>query len=422
MGTTRRKMTWKRVVVLLIVLGVAVAAGKATYAWLRPVVTVTKVMRGPVVEAFYATGTVLPDDEFPVKASLAGTLTEVTVSKGDTVKQGQRIGFVEDPEMRFRLAQAQAELHERQKLADASTSPPLAEFDAKISALNEQMAIADREKDRVSKMVQSGAANSTDLDQVQDRVSRLVADLAGQKAQRQAKKLELDKNVEVAQAALDIAQWNVDQQILRAPVDGKVLDRPQTLGTRLAVNDHIMQVADVRPENLVMRCSVDEEDIVRVQPGQKVQMTLYAFAGREPFIGKVKQIYDKADEVRRTFEVDVAFENVDPRLAAGMTGELAFIIAEKDSALLVPSQAIQAGGLWTVGADGRLAKIDGAKVGLRSVERTEVGGSVTEGQTVVISALGALGTGQRVRLNHMDADVAAGLNKPVEKTDGFKGF
>ena len=59
-----------------------------------------------------------------------------------------------------------------------------------------------------------------------------------------------------------------------------VLDRPVTVGTRLAVNDHIMWVADVRPEKLIMRAAVDEEDKVYVKEGQIVRMTLYAFPGQ----------------------------------------------------------------------------------------------------------------------------------------------
>ena len=65
--------------------------------------------------------------------------------------------------------------------------------------------------------------------------------------------LELERELQVAKAALDTANWNLEQQTLSRPIDGVVLDRPLSVGTRLAINDHVMRVADVRPEKLVMR-------------------------------------------------------------------------------------------------------------------------------------------------------------------------
>ena len=84
-----------------------------------------------------------------------------------------------------------------------------------------------------------------------DRVKERVIEAESIKAQRAAKKLELDRQVEVGRAALDIANWNLEQQTLKAPIDGVVLDRPTAIGTRVAVNDSIMRIADVTPVNLV---------------------------------------------------------------------------------------------------------------------------------------------------------------------------
>ena len=94
-----------------------------------------------------------------------------------------------------------------------------------------------------------------------------------------------------------------------------MLDRPVSLGTRLAINDHILIMADVRPTMLVMRAAVDEEDKNKLRVGQLVQMTLYSFPDdRDKFTGHVKTIYHKADPQRRTFEVDVEIDR--PEAAA----------------------------------------------------------------------------------------------------------
>ncbi|HEY8668159.1 MAG TPA: efflux RND transporter periplasmic adaptor subunit, partial [Tepidisphaeraceae bacterium] len=231
------------------------------------------------------------------------------------------------------------------------------------------------------------------------------------------------------------AQWNLDQQTVRSPIEGIVLDRPTSRGTRVAINDHIMQIADLSPANLVMRAAVDEEDKNKVRLGQTVRMTLYSFPD-EVFRGIVDRIYDKADESRRTFEVDVRIMPVTvadalpfeiPLLlekrfvfSPGMTGELAFIMAAKDKAIVVPSQALQAGQIWGV-HDGRLVKLNAA-IGLKSVERVEVKTGVNVGDRIVVSPIGTLREGQAVSVDVIDPKVAAEMNRPKEKEGTFRGF
>src|SRR5262249_52049114 len=151
-------------------------------------------------------------------------------------------------------------------------------------------------------------------------------------------------------------------------------------------NDHLMQIADVRPEMLIMRAAVDEEDKADVKLGQAVRMTLYAFAGRN-FQGKVEKIYDKADPDRRTFEVDVEMTDKSDAFAAGMTGELAFIIAEKERATVIPSQAVQSGQVWIV-RNGQIQPVE-TLLGLKSIERVEVLGGLQPSDEVIISPIDA---------------------------------
>ena len=382
-------------------------------------VVVSDAVEGPVVQAFYSTGTIQPERDFPIKANIAGTLTAVQVDKGDAVKPDQPLAVVTDPELEYTARKAEAEVVEKQKRADPKNSPALQEFDARIVAAQAQLDIAQREQERIKGLIERNAAAQTDLDSAMDRVKTIWAQLESFKAQRSAKQLELERELAVAQAALDTAKWYLKQQTLTAPIDGTVLDRPLAVRTRVAINDRIMTVADVRPEKLVMRAAVDEEDVTFAHVGQIVRMTLYAYEGKS-FEGKVQRIYPQADEARRTFEVDVKILEPDARLAPGMTGELAFILDQKDKAIVVPSQAVQRGTVYTV-ENGLLKKLD-VELGLRGIERVEVRRGLQPGQKVVISAIGELKEGDRVRASYMDPVTAAGLNKPKQKTDSFRGF
>jgi RND family efflux transporter MFP subunit len=420
-------------VVLAALVLAAAGAAYTLFTALRPSVTVTEVVERRVVQAFYATGTVSPEREYPIRTSTAGLLVEVFVDKGDLVKQGQPLARVDDPDLDAKVRQAEAEVAERQARADAKASPVLREFDDRLRFTKEMWDIADREQQRLRKLVETSAATQIDVDRALDRLKTISMDLTNWQAQRDAKQLELQKDLEVARAALAAAKENAKRQTLVAPVDGVVLDRPVAQGTRLALNDQVMRVADVRPEKLVMRAQVDEEDITKVRVDtddpQLVQMSLYAFSPRpgerqveqRVFEGRVLRKYDQADADRRTFEVDVSLPPDETRFQPGMTGELAFVMRSKEKAAVVPAQAVQGGALYVV-RGGRLTRAEGVEFGVSGVERIEVTGGLQPGERVVVSPVGDLKPGQSVRETYMDPDTAAGLNKPKEKEIFRGGF
>jgi RND family efflux transporter MFP subunit len=418
-----RAQTLVRWVLLAVVVAAVAGVALAVYGYARPVVTVTEIVPAPVVQAFYATGTLSPVRDHPIKTPVEGIIERFPdgplIDKGSRVTKGQPLLKVVDPELELMELRAQAELDEKRARADDKTSPVLAEFDARISATLELLDLAKAEQRRIVKALETRAATQVDLDRTIDRVKGLWKEAEGLKAQKAAMLLRLKADLEVAEAAHRIALWNLDQQTLKSPMDGVVLDRPVSPGTHLNVNDPVMMIADVRPANLVMRAAVDEENMTMCREGQEVQISLYSYPGRV-FSGHVSKIYDKADPQRRTFEVDVGIDHPDDRMAAGMTGELAFVVASKGRAAVAPRQALMGGKIYTV-RDGKLATVE-ANVGLTSIERVEVLTGLDVGDRVVISPVAGLRPGQPVRTTFMDPTAAAGLNKPKPKEIFRGGF
>jgi len=422
---TRKGYSFTRWIVTLgIIITIGLAAIWAFRQFAGVAVSVTTVETGPVIQAFYSTGTVQPDREYPIKSNTAGILTEVRADKGSAVRKGDVLAIVADPVLQFLVDKSKAELDEKLQRVDEKSSPVLMEFDAKISAATELLTIAKRESGRLEEAITMNAASQSDLDTALDRLKRVWIEGESLKSQKEAKKLELQREVEVAKSALSTAQWNLDQQTLRAPVNGAVLDRPTSIGTRVAVNESIMRVADVTPAKLVMRAAVDEEDVTKVREGQIVRMSLYAFEG-DVLSGKVTRIYDQADSERRTFEVDVQLDQPKEGLQPGMTGELIFVLYHKDDCLVLPTQSLQKSKEkeWIyLAKDGKLKRID-AKIGLRSIERIEVLAGIEKGDLVILTPMNDPVDGERVRVTEqVDSKIAAGLNKPPPVNDSFKGF
>src|SRR5262249_27309924 len=149
MRQRRAQVSLRWIVSAVVVVAVVGLGGLIALRIARPTVTVTEAVTGPVVQAFYSTGTIQPEREFPIKSNTAGILQQVLVDKGDHVKKGQALAVVSDPALLYTKDKAQAELDEKLKRADDKTSPVLGEFDSKIIAANDMLAIAKREEQRL---------------------------------------------------------------------------------------------------------------------------------------------------------------------------------------------------------------------------------------------------------------------------------
>ena len=83
-------------------------------------------------------------------------------------------------------------------------------------------------------------------------------------------------------------------------------------------------------------------------------------------------------------EVDIEIDQPSDRFQAGMTGELAFVVEEKASAHILPSQAVQKSGAVYVVRDGRIVR-EMPVVGVRAVDRVEIVSGLAPGEQVVLT-------------------------------------
>src|ERR1700722_20288155 len=152
-------MKWFSTAILITAL--LAGAGALAYHYLRPSVDITEVVQGPVVEAFYATGTVSAEHEYSVRSPVDGII-HLSVDKGSPVHRGQLLATVDNADLRFAVDQSKAELKRKIALADDNTSPMLSELRAKYAAANDQLKIALDDQRRVTSLMGHGATSQND--------------------------------------------------------------------------------------------------------------------------------------------------------------------------------------------------------------------------------------------------------------------
>jgi HlyD family secretion protein len=390
-----------------------------------PPYQVAQVSRGEAVNKVVAAGTVQPVVSVVVSSQVSGQVKEILVDHNDIVKEGQPIALL-DPELfNTRVEQAKAEVEVAKDAvriaqlevttAEALVSRAVAEqakAEADFKRYDVATGLTRQRLERKSVLVKSGAVSTSDTDDARAAYETALAEskaAAAQAASQEARIEEAKTQLAVArsrvahsesqvrsrEAALHQAQADLDRTVIRAPMNGIVIDRSVSAGQTVAASFQaptLFTIGDLRAVNIEL--AVDEADIGGLQIGQKVTFSVDAYLDRV-FSGSITQIRKSphTQESVVTYTVVAAAKNDDLVLFPGMTAKADIITGDTPDALQVPSAALryqpqgipQPSGshVWVLAGGSIRAVV--VRVGVSDEGMTEItGGNLSEGETVVL--------------------------------------
>ena len=182
-----------------------------------------------------------------IAARRGGIVREVLVQEGDTVVAGQILARQEDDEARLALQTSTADL------ASAQSQLNLIQVDIRT---------AQREYDRLERLVATNFVAAQRLDQARDGIAQAQARLGSQQAA-----------VQTARARRDQAAYNVELTVIRSPADGRIVRRYANPGAG-ASTLNVSNMFDLEPNApRIARAEIVESDIPNVTTGQAVEIT-----------------------------------------------------------------------------------------------------------------------------------------------------
>jgi RND family efflux transporter MFP subunit len=274
--------------------------------------------------------------------------------------------------------------------------------------MNEAQAAADnalQNYQRSQKLFQEGGIISQSVLDQADRDAKMAQ--ARLESARENYKLVMAppraEDVATAQAELSLAraqlaqaQDNYDNTFVRSPVDGVVVKRYMNPGESISYESLYQPIVSVSDTtHLMVRAEIDENDIGKIQVGQRASIRCDAFRG-QTFYGHVVRISGglgpkkiQTDNPTEKIDMDVleSFVEVDPGtpLRVGLRVDVYIELARKDDVLVIPMRAVEfQNGVATVhvksptGMQSRQVRL-GAQDGLR----IEVADGLREGEEIV---------------------------------------
>src|SRR5882672_11260407 len=259
----------KRLIVI-IALVTAVGIGSVAYSRARstskeaaPITAA--VTRGDVVEKVSATGTLQPVTTVQVGTQVSGTIKALYADFNSEVRKGQVIAELEPSLFETQVEQARATMTRLQADADR----------AQVDVQDTQSKLR-----RAQELFDQKLIARTDLETAQAAAAQSEAALKSAQAQ-----------ITQARAALNQVQVNLNNTIVKAPIDGVVISRNVDVGQTVAASMQAPTLFVLAKDltRMQVSASVDESDIGHITTGQPVSFRVDAYPA-DTFTGTVSQV------------------------------------------------------------------------------------------------------------------------------------
>lgn len=279
--------TRKKTIGLLLCLG-AVVVVIAGWAWARSsgeTSTDNAYVRGDVTS---------------LAPKVAGYVTAVEVEDNQPVRAGDVLFRIDDRDYRARLGQAAANVEAAQaRLANVDAETQLQQAlirqaEAQRRSAMAELKLATKAADRRHELIRSSAVSQAQVDESDAARSRAQAGVSAASATVEAKKQRIAvlaaqreaavAGVAQAKAARDLARIDLDNTVVRAPVDGVVGNRQVRVGRLVVPGASLLDLVPVG--NVWVVANFKETQIEHIRPGQHVRITVDAYPD-ETFEGEV---------------------------------------------------------------------------------------------------------------------------------------
>ena len=332
---------------------VAIVAAVVLFASLSrdPAVPVRAVtaQRGTIRSVVSTNGKVEPMQNFEAHAPSSTTVKKLLVREGDQVKKGQLLVQLNDAKARSQAAQAKAQVLTAEAdfsgIQSGGNREEVLTLQSQIEKARTVSDTAQRNLDALRRLREQGAASPGEIKNAEDQLKRANADLnlllqkqKSRYSQPEITRVEAQKSE--ADAAYAAAEDVLNQLNIHAPFDGIVYSLPVLPGAYLNPGDLVLQEADL--SKVRVRAFVDEPDIGRLAPGDKIDVTWDAMPERS-WDGTVSVIpvVIKLHGTRNVGETTCIVDNHDFKLLPNVNVGVTIITAEHRDVLTVPREAVR---------------------------------------------------------------------------------
>ena len=342
-------------------------------------VNVVHPKRRNIVSAVYASGEIVPENEHWLSSARSGILLKKYVREGDTIKRGTLLYVIGDETSQKSLDAAVAN-DNLSAYNLSSNSPIISELrlgvtNATVKLLNDSANFM-RWKNLWNHQI--GTKNNLDNAYTQYSISENEKKSAEQRFAMKLNELRLAKKA--AETQLAEARKRYSDGYIFSDLDGVVYETQKEEGELVSVNEKLLLLGDAADRTI--KLFVDQQDIARIKPGQKVLLQADA-TGSTVFEATVSFIFPSMNKSDQTFEIEAKFDSRLPYAFIHSPVEANIIVEQKNDALVLPRDVLAGKDSIWIQVNKNQRKI-AIRTGIMSFDDIEVISGVDENTAVLV--------------------------------------
>ena len=357
-------------------------------------------------------GKVEPIQSFEAHAPVSTIVKRLLVKEGDHVKKGQLLVQLDDAQARSQAARALSQVSaanaDLSAIQTGGNREEVLTVEAQLVKARGDRDTAQRNLDALQRLQLKGAASGGEVKDAENQLARTNAELKllQQKQKDRYSQPEIaraEAQKAEAQSAHAAAEDTLDQLNIRAPFEGVVYSLPVHQGAYVNPGDLVLQEADL--SKVLVRAFVDEPDVGRLAPGQKIEVTWDAIPGRI-WSGSVSTIPTtvRLRGTRNVGETTCVVDNHDIRLLPNVNVGITVVTAEHRNALTVPREAVRQDDSKTYVyeiVNNELQRRD-VQISASNLTQVEVTGGISDNAEVALTSVNSkpLHSGLAVKVVH----------------------
>ncbi|MFT4568202.1 MAG: HlyD family secretion protein, partial [Saprospiraceae bacterium] len=367
----KKKWTWQKIVLIVIVLAAAGFFAKEMYSSAgtsklnvqteRLLIDTAKT--GIFQEFIPVTGVVLPIKNVLIGAIEGGRVEEKFIEDGTMVKAGQSILRLSNPDLQLNYLNQEATIISQiNQIRNLSLMMEQNSLNLKETAIdvNYRLAVLTRRLARNKSLYADGVISEVEFTDSSDeyeslllRKSLLERTVLKDSLSTDLQQAQMEISLNLMQRNLVIAKQSLDNLIIKAPISGQLSGLNSELGELIIESSQIAQIDDL--SNFKIRVRIDEFYISRIFTQQEGS---FNFAG-ESYSLYIQKIFPQV--TNGTFEADMLFKGPVPEgIKRGQTVSVKLQLSAEQEALLIARGSFYqtTGGNWiyVVDPSGNIAR------------------------------------------------------------------
>lgn len=347
----------KKIIISLCILAVMIFAAGCTAQSAefanevkRTPVSVEKVNYGSISEKYYGIGQLYADEEFEIFTGTQGTIKDIKVKIGDTVKKNQILFQLDNYKLENQIQSQETQLKTQRDLA-------------RIDLNN-----VERKFKQTQLLFESGSTSQNEMDQIRDTFNQT--------------KINYNNSSRLYETKMKVLNDDLADTYVKSPINGTIaavyIEKGEDVGQITAmkvVNDTAMKAVVNLPEKIIRK----------IKLGQKVEVW---FDGEKSKAveGKVSKVDLTVSQGMSLYPVEITVENTNGNLLSGMFIEVEIHINRKNKVIVIDKKSVLNDGEdnYVFTTNGELSEKKVIKKGIESGEKIEVISGIEKDNLIIV--------------------------------------